>query len=358
MALECTKYRYQIYDLNNNLLCDDNIVDVKYRQLIPSPSEGILISFDKEYYFNLASNNFIYKKIEDYGRDYYKIEFQKNKFDKFKKELWHKVCFEENPVDDDIDIYIENNLDKLDPEVKDLVNIINKLPCVKTYSSCSGHGIKVLSVSMRVFSICVLEIINNIIFEYFKDSFVLETNNRCFQGKMGSGFSVVLYSRKKGKKAYIKAKELAEKLEEYVSKDLDKDYEMIVKYSNQGYQYNERFEEDDDFEVKIIQLKETLNNIKSVYVDADVINKTENKNLINLIFYEKSALDIIMEILWENFKNDFILRTNKDIKYINNDTSNKGICLTLEFVMPITEKVSKIKALNEVLLNKITNWKK
>lgn len=354
MSSEIIKYRYQIYDLSNKLLCDDNIVDVKYRQLIPSPSEGILISFDKKYYFNLASKNFIYKKIEDYEENYNKVVFQKDKFDSFKKELWHKICFEGNPVDDNIDIYIENGLDKLDPEVKDLVNIINKLPCVKTFLSCSGHGIRVLSVAMRVFSICVLEILNNIIYEYFKESFVITTNKIIFQGKIGEGFSVTLCSTKIGNEAYIKAKELAEKIEEYVTKDLDKDYETIIKNSN----YHDNSNNDNDiFKAEVLQLKETLNNIKSVYVDVEFLKESENINQINLIFYEKSMLDIIMEVLWENFRNDFVLKTNKEIKYINNDTSNKGTCLTLEFVMPISKKADKIKALNEALLNKITDWK-
>lgn len=348
--------RCQIYDLDNNLLVDDIIISCKDRVLMnPLNGAGNLISFDDKHFFNLNSQELVYKEIKDKNINFNKIKFDINNFKKYKMDMWHKICFDKELIDDTVVIYRENDINELDPEVKDLVNVINKLPCVNTVSSCSGHGTKGLFVGIKINSLGILEVLVKILYDNFNKLFILTTKPGYVQNGIGNGIICNIQTSSYGEEAYEQAKKLTKILEEYIKSDLINDYKRIFKTSNVMI---EEIYEDIKFDKKELErLKNIFNKIKYIFVDMEEKYDEYNKPIIEMIFYDKKAIDEFLEILWNDFREDFVLKTNNNIRYVNIEKDNKGTCFTLEFVMPVSEYGRKIKMLSEVLLNKVTDWK-
>lgn len=76
----------------------------------------------------------------------------KLKIDKTYSSMKQNMCFKDLITEDKYKIYKHNNIDntfnydffmwnEIEPEVKEICELLNQIPGIETYSSCSGHGI-------------------------------------------------------------------------------------------------------------------------------------------------------------------------------------------------------------------------
>lgn len=76
----------------------------------------------------------------------------KLKINKTYSSMKQNMCFKDLITEDKYKIYKHNNIDntfdydffmwnEIEPEVKEICELLNQIPGIETYSSCSGHGI-------------------------------------------------------------------------------------------------------------------------------------------------------------------------------------------------------------------------
>lgn len=97
--------------------------------------ERSLISTDNKYFFHRS------------GTDKYSVEILGKKEIDFKqfspkdfKEYVSEPWITDSKITTNIDYYIEHSEKELDPEIKPLVELLNKIPGVETTGSCCGHN--------------------------------------------------------------------------------------------------------------------------------------------------------------------------------------------------------------------------
>lgn len=128
---------------------------------------------------------------------------------------WH------NAIDtymNDIDVYIENTYDEIDIEIKPLCDILNKIPGIKTISSCCGHNeqnafinIKFDNLNSMVYLLKILSI------DIFRLKFSLSTDKTIIYTESADRPILKLKTTKIGNDAY---KDL-DRLFEFLKTDLN-----------------------------------------------------------------------------------------------------------------------------------------
>lgn len=170
-----------------------------------SKIKTLLISFDTKYFFNVNSPKFLIKtSCQGISK-----AFDANLLQKY-------VYAQYNAKHVNLsDVYIENTIDELDQEVRQLVRVLNLLPNVRTSGSCSGHGIEPLWVSMTFRDVYAIKIIASILYDRFRNEFVLSTLNSRLQNTK-DGVELALISLQTGEKAYKNAERLCNYLDVYI----------------------------------------------------------------------------------------------------------------------------------------------
>lgn len=178
---------------------------------VPCFSDGVLtkkkmllISFDQKHYFNVTSNSFV---VENNCND--DVVFNDDILSQYAHTSYngkHVSVY---------DIYIENTINELDDEVVRLVHALNRIPNVITSGSCSGHGIEPLWVSMTFRDVMTIKFIASLLYDRFRDEFVLSTLNSRLQNTC-DGVELALISLDKGEKAYRAAQRFCDCLEVYL----------------------------------------------------------------------------------------------------------------------------------------------
>lgn len=349
--------RVQVCDKNDNVLVDDIVLTCKNNKTAHGSVEEseFAISFDGTYFINLNSNAFIIKKISDnyemnkkaetMGRvqidkqistqgninNNSKIQFDIKKFSKYRIEKFHdKSNF---PY---ADIYRENNMCELDPEIECLVKAINEIPNLCTSGSCSGHGEDPAWVTITFFDYDQILYLSNIIYYYFIDDFVLQTHKTCVNPSNGHKINMMLKSTKIGEEAYKKVRELSEIILKTIPNIYPRLKESIKKYNDLRVQIRDK---DDNILVDDI-VQDTFNHINR----EDLIINQLTKNFISvkcLISFDKvyyfNFNSILFSINVFDKTNNFE-RIKLDVnRLLDYRIVNMDVCITVD--APIYKKI-------------------
>lgn len=113
----------EVYDSSNNqLLMKGRITNLTYR-----PAG---YSVDNMIFVNPNSKKFIIKKV-DFAETFCSDEINDTNYNIIKHNDLDNTC--------EYDFFMWN---EIEPEVREVIDLLNKIPGIETYSSCSGHGIK------------------------------------------------------------------------------------------------------------------------------------------------------------------------------------------------------------------------
>lgn len=160
------------------------------------------ISFDNKYYFNKASNNFLFIETNSDNQSFNE-ELLKN----YQCEKWIDAI-----KNNKADIYIEHDINELDDEVKALVTALNKINGIETMGSCCGHGNYPLYVDLNINEFKALILLIKLIANKFNNDFKITTSPRIVQSD-NNNIQMTLECYHIGESAYKKATELASYLE-------------------------------------------------------------------------------------------------------------------------------------------------
>ena len=139
--------RFRIVDRNTGELLAQGKVITEKNQL-PCGDITSAISFDNRWFFVVKSDMFRISKTDD------PTEVPFTKWDNYDWKYWRNAT--EFP---DAPIYRDFDITEVDPEVKSLVEELNKWPHVETLQSCSGHGNGPLWVRLSVSDITELSLL-------------------------------------------------------------------------------------------------------------------------------------------------------------------------------------------------------
>lgn len=160
-----------------------------------------LVSCDEKHYFREESDKFIINKCS----------YRKTQINEIPThyiiEKWKNV-YHNNKAD----VYIENGIENLDKEVKDLVFSLNKIESVCTDGSCSGHNKEPLWVNMHFYDFTSILFLTHLICNKFYNEFIITTHPTLNQNDKNT-LSLRLQSIDIGEKAY----DNAEKLSKYIN---------------------------------------------------------------------------------------------------------------------------------------------
>lgn len=182
------------YSIRNGEI--DGVVEIK-------SFEHPLLSIDNKYFFNPLSKRITITKIKD--GEY--IPFDQSTSDLDIKHWSTVVVNLLTP-----DVYIDQDINDCDEEVKGLVSMLNKMPFVDTVGSCSGHGHQRVYIDIRFSRLNELMKLLKIIEKHFPNDFVLSSNPHCKQ-QSNECVLMTLYSVEKGEKAFKKVDRLTKYLE-------------------------------------------------------------------------------------------------------------------------------------------------
>lgn len=211
-------FKYKIIDKNGQILVNDykknSRADIFLKKL-----KNPFISFDNKYYFNSYSTKF--KIIEEYNNDEI-VSFDIKKFSDYSiiqlRELSYVINISDEEFEEEIkkcDIVYDYGLDSLDPEVKNLVEVLNSSGLnIETYGSCSGHGMGPLWVTISFCDYISIKRILLLIDIEFHDSFMLSSDDRIYHDNGWNTDELVLLLKTKaiGEEAYKLADEFAKAL--------------------------------------------------------------------------------------------------------------------------------------------------
>ena len=161
-----------------------------------------LVSCDEKHYFREESNKFIINKCSSRKTQINEIPTH------YIIEKWKNVYHNNNA-----DVYIENGLEDLDEEVKNLVYSLNKIDGIYTDGSCSGHNKESLWVNMHFCDFTSILFLTHLICSKFYNEFVITTHPTLNQNDKNT-LLLRLQSIDIGDKAY----ENAQKLSKYIDK--------------------------------------------------------------------------------------------------------------------------------------------
>ncbi len=187
----------KIVDIESNkILCMGKVINVKLNYPC--------ISLDNKHFFKILPNQkYKIEIIEDSDLCYnYPI---KQFPDNYIIDQW---CYFDNNQGTIIsgriiaDLYIENTINDVDLEIKDLVDILNNIADLKTCTSCCGHLKDHAYVTFEVTSIKPLIFLGSIISEYFQDTWELVTNYHTFNHSKAAKFVISLNCLIVGEKSY------------------------------------------------------------------------------------------------------------------------------------------------------------
>lgn len=133
---------YKIY-FNNEIIASGKCLALKNKDARTRKQKwpSTCISFDDKYFFNTDSKLLKIQKVE--YCQYFIKDF--NYLNSILKIIRWSKCGKFY----DYDIYIENTINELDPQIKPLVDILNKFENMHTVSSCSGHNKKRAYVDIK-----------------------------------------------------------------------------------------------------------------------------------------------------------------------------------------------------------------
>ena len=201
---------YKIY-FNNELIASGKCLALKNKdgKTTEKPWPSDCISFDDKYFFNTASKLIKIQKVE-YCQNFIK---DINYLNSILKIIHWSKCGQYY----DYDIYIENTINELDPQIEPLVNILNKFENMYTVGSCSGHNKQSAYVDIKFQTLQALKKLL-IILEHknIKYKFILfnSTNNI---NSVSDGVILKLKTKNISQKAYKDIQILTNYLKAYVN---------------------------------------------------------------------------------------------------------------------------------------------
>ena len=179
-----------------------------------------LVSIDNKYFFKLDDCNYRVEVIEPFVDSAF---IDQN----YTTGKWNKYG-ETNR--NDINVYIEHNVQELDKEVQNIVHTLNRFsPHVQTIGSCSGHGELCAWVTLGFSSSRALTDFFNI-FEPYKSKMNLTTDER-FSVKRNSFYEEPFYPTDVAVK--LQTKEVGQSAYEVLD-DFDKYLKKIIKLRNRS----------------------------------------------------------------------------------------------------------------------------
>ena len=117
------------------------------------------ISFDNRWFFNLNNNE---KFRAEENPEQIVVEFDS-------EHTSYRLCYwnEKDYVNTSVDVFRDYDITELDPEVKDLVYVLNELTGIETVNSCCGHGDFPLSVTIQFSALQSIGLLAKIIYNKF-----------------------------------------------------------------------------------------------------------------------------------------------------------------------------------------------
>ena len=164
------------------------------------------ISFDNRWFFNLNRKNTFNVISNPLGQQ---VQFDEKLADNYIKVYWNQ-----KDDDDEADIYRDWDINELDPEVKSLVNVLNKFEGIKTVTSCCGHNEFPLQVTIQFSDIHMICLIAKVLYMKFNRDFILSTKYNIVNNNLDRVL-LDLYTTAIGEEAYQKAEELTKELEKW-----------------------------------------------------------------------------------------------------------------------------------------------
>lgn len=136
----------------------------------PNNKHCVLVSFDREFYFNLEHSEIHCDKLDYLSRK----ELHLNHI--------NILPYRDYPDNPNEICYKENTARELDEGVKKLVAVMNKLEGVATTGSCDGHDIEHLYIEFYCNNINILNILTSLLNGNgnFSEKFVLRTEVRLY----------------------------------------------------------------------------------------------------------------------------------------------------------------------------------
>lgn len=165
--------------------------------------ESPLLSIDNKYFFNPLSDKLTITKI-DSGES---IPFDVNSCD-LNVKRWDSV--RANLLTPDV--YVDQDINECDEEIKGLVSALNKLSFIETTGSCSGHEKHRVYVDIKFSRMSEMVRLLKLLEKHFANDFVLSSNPHLKQYS-NNDVAMTLYSVEKGEKAYKSANKLAKYIE-------------------------------------------------------------------------------------------------------------------------------------------------
>ena len=167
--------------------------------------EHPLLSIDNKFFFNPLSKKFTIAKIKN-GEH---IPFVQSHYTT-QLDIKHWNTVKINSLSPDV--YVDQDITECDPEIKELVFALNKLPFIETKGSCSGHGYQHIYIDIKFSRMNELIGMLKIIEKHFQNDFVLSSNPRIKQESTESVI-MTLYSVDKGENAFKRVDKLAKYIE-------------------------------------------------------------------------------------------------------------------------------------------------
>lgn len=185
---------YQKLSYTVNVGVDDEII-----KNIDSP----LLSIDNKYFFNPLSDKFTITKIK--GGEFIPFNPTSSELN-----IKHWDTVRTNLLKPDV--YVDQDINECDIEIRGLVMALNGLPFIETTGSCSGHGKHRIYVDIRFRRINELVGFLKLLEKHFADDFVLSSNPHIKQNS-NETVLMTLYSVEKGERAYKSANKLTKYIE-------------------------------------------------------------------------------------------------------------------------------------------------
>lgn len=191
---------FLIIKYKGHIICQGRVVDVKttFNGHV-SERKLNLVSMNHQEYINLD-----YPDIDIIYEDDCETYINLTKIDKTQIDNWKNFNFDNPKL-----VYIDQNIHNIDNEVKELVQVLNFIPHLKTTGSCSGHGKEKLWVNFVCYDLNVLnKLISLFLFQgRFNNKFTIKTDPTLEWDP--NGIHLKLESKQKGKNAYESSKLLA-----------------------------------------------------------------------------------------------------------------------------------------------------